>query len=289
MATYGGASASATMSPMGDQVRLTPEGFAPIDGVVDYVSPRVPRRSLERRDLPLHLRFRWIRRWSGTTFRRGCRSSGGRGRVADVAGAAVRPPPATARRRTRPDAVARRAMASKHRRPTRPPTERGSRALMKPHAPPDWEQRFRQDGSAGLRDRRRADPDVRHGRRHPRVHDPDEGVGPVRTVRARDGQVRQLCAPRDPTLGRLVRQVHGRRVPGLLDRADRSAGRRLRGAIRADGAATSRTRRTLLTDLFHRRVLEDFRSNSRNLSRRRRPVDGPGRRARATWSRSPTS
>ena len=35
-----------------------------------------------------------------------------------------------------------------------------------------------------------------------------------------------------------------------------------------------------LIELFHRRVLEDFRSNSRNLSAGRRAVDGSGRRAR---------
>src|SRR5207249_1393370 len=49
-----------------------------------------------------------------------------------------------------------------------------------------------EDGSVGFRHRGRADPDVRDGGRHPGIDDPDEGGRAVRTVRAGDGQVRDV-------------------------------------------------------------------------------------------------
>ena len=66
----------------------------------------------------------------------------------------------------------------------------------------------------------------------------------VRTLRARDGQVRELGAPWDPRDRRLVRQVHRRRVPRVLDGAGRRSPRRVRGAVRPDGRRHRRTRPT---------------------------------------------
>ena len=76
-------------------------------------------------------------------------------------------------------------------RSDRPPTS-GTRQGARPRRPAAEAARATRLGAAvparrapRRRDRRRADPDVRHGGRHPRVHDPHEGVGPVRAVRAR--------------------------------------------------------------------------------------------------------
>lgn len=82
--------------------------------------------------------------------------------------------------------------------------------------------------------RRRTDPDVRDGRGHPQLHPPDEGGRPVRALRVHHGQVRDGGSARDRALGRLVRQVHRRRVPRLLDRAVR-LGRRVPRAVRPGG------------------------------------------------------
>ena len=62
----------------------------------------------------------------------------------------------------------------------------------------------------------------------------------------------------------VVRQVHGRRVPRLLGRAVREREEYQRRFVEAAGNLAHTAHQ--LIELFHRRVLEDFRRNSRNLS-----------------------
>ena len=74
----------------GDQVHLTPEGLAPIDGVVDHVSPSFLGCAVERRALPVHLRVRRDDDGGTPPVRRWCRPAAGRGRLGVLARERVR-------------------------------------------------------------------------------------------------------------------------------------------------------------------------------------------------------
>ena len=187
MATFRRALGLGDDAAVGDKVRLTPEGIEPIDGVVDFLSPHFIG---VRSDDAI---YRFIYGFEGTTM------------VGHHLFAAGRGPTARPRRRGRPGspacsaatATARDRLATsptssevRWRRTIVPDRQRDRERnrvarLLKPHAPPDWEQRFRADRAARRRDRRRTHPDVRDGGRHPRVDDAHEGVDPVRAVRAR--------------------------------------------------------------------------------------------------------
>ena len=53
-ACSGGRSGLGDDAEGGERVRLTPDGFEPIEGVVDHVSPSFLGRAFERRALPVH-------------------------------------------------------------------------------------------------------------------------------------------------------------------------------------------------------------------------------------------
>ena len=151
--------------------------------------------------------------------------------------------------------------------------------LLKPHAPPDWQQRFRTDELL--------DAVIDGAPIHMFVMAADiresttlmkESIR-VRTLRARDGQVRQLGPPRDPrapAAGSTSSPATGSSPTGSCRTTSRPPYEERFVQTAGDVADTAH----LLVELFHHRVLEDFRSNSRNLSVGRRAVDGARRRAR---------
>ena len=99
-------------------------------------------------------------------------------------------------------------------------------------------------GAAARRDHRHDAPaDVRDGRGHPGIDAADEGSRAVRAVREDHGQVRLRGSQRDRHAGRMVRQVHRRRLPRVLDRAGRRRRRSISGGS-SRRPATSRTRPT---------------------------------------------
>ena len=124
-----------------------PRRFEAIEGVVDHVSPSFLGVRSGRRALPVHRLVRGRVDDRAPSVRRGRGPAGGRGGLVVLAHPRVRPATATLRARLTalPRHVIGGAVAPERTSPTANATQERTRVsrLLKSHAPPDWERRFR--------------------------------------------------------------------------------------------------------------------------------------------------